>query len=194
MKLTKCKEVIFANIKEQKIMHPTGCIKYCYDVTFTIEKEYKLLGITIKKAEEVETLPFVFKSLDIAKDYCRIHPKVVSDIFVSNDNYPTPHFAKYFTYRLVANDKILGFIKWHKDYVTYVESGSIKKIEKSIYPVVDKFVKYIEVRNYVYVDSANDVIFLYQHDLLSDAMNDEEMYGNGKSNTTKEWNFKLVKE
>lgn len=198
--IVKCKENIYANIQEQNITKyiPAAGISKCYAVTFTREKVYTLFGKVIKTQSKSETMPFVFKSLDIAKDFCKICPTVISDVFINSHNY---YKVKYETYRLVKNEKILGYIKWNAFYtydanLDYAGQETHKRYTQSLSdPIVDKFVEDIVVKDWVHTNSIKDIKFLNESDSLSELINKVENKNNLKKKSKevyKEWNFKLV--
>ena len=63
---------IYTNIQEKHITLPNVKEPYvCYEVSITTE----YTNIFGKHISKTEILPFLFGSLDVAKDYCEIMPK-----------------------------------------------------------------------------------------------------------------------
>ena len=190
----ECKNNIYANIKEQNIIHyvPAGEINRCYSVTFVKECTYILFGKIIKKQKTSETMPFTFKTLDVAKDFCEICPTVISDVFVNNEHC---RHVKYHTYKLVKNEKTIGYIKWDP-YYTNINNKEMN-IEFSPFlndKIVSKFVDAIAVKNWIKTNSLNDVIFNKPCDYLSELIKRKETMQIINHETYKEWNFKLVEQ
>lgn len=198
--IIKKTENIYANIKEQNVLRfsELSGIKKCYAVTFTIESTYTLFGNVIKTVRKEEIIPFVFKSLEVAKDYCKIHPKIFLDVFVNNECIPIP--VKYVTFRLLKNNKIIGYIKWDDDYVFNADYEWGKPIENIRFercitdPIVDKFVEDINIKRRVaYTCNVKDIDFENPCDTLSELgekiLTNKSRY---KKVTFNEWNFKLV--
>ena len=192
------KETTYANIKEQSISNyvPAGEITRCYSVTFIKEKTYELFGKVIRKKTTSETMPFVFKSLDIAKDFCEVFPTIISDVFCNNNN--SNHCVKYYTYRFVKNDKIIGYAKWNDYYMhgnvpkLISEKGNIEFTPFVNDKIIDMFVKDITLKGWVHTHSLNDVKFERPCEYLSELLkNDKQIKDKEIFN---EWNFKLVKQ
>lgn len=195
------KNNIYANIKEQNIINyvPAGKITRCYSVTFVKERTYTLFGKIIKKHSTSETMPFTFKTLDVAKDFCEICPTIISDVFVNNSGYC--RLVKYHTYRLVKNGKIIGYIKWDPYYThnnfPQVNNNTETNIEFSPFlndKIVGKFVDDITLKYWIETDSLNDVIFSKPCDYLSELIRKKETIQVTNHETYKEWNFKLVEQ
>lgn len=191
------KENTYANIKEQNISNyvPAGEITHCYSVTFIKEKTYELFGKVIRKKTTSETMPFVFKSLDIAKDFCEVCPTIISHEFINHSNY---NKVIYYTYVLLKNDRIIGYIEWDKHYtcnnLSRMEEGDFDKIFGPFNndKIVGKFVKNIVLKTWIFTDSLDDIKFEKRHEYLSGLIKDEEPLINKE--TYNEWNFKLVEQ
>ena len=103
---------IYTNIQEKHITLPDVKEPYvCYEVSITTE----YTNIFGKHISKTETLPFLFGSLDVAKDYCEIMPKY-KDVVISNGCIRRSY---YDTYQLL-NDKneSLGYIMWNNSFLT----------------------------------------------------------------------------
>ena len=191
------KETTYANIKEQSISNyvPAGEITRCYSVTFIKEKTYELFGKVIKRKTISETMPFVFKSLDIAKDFCEVCPTVISDTFVNHDNYRK---VIYYTYRLIKNDRIIGYIEWDKYYTcnnfSRIKDGDFDKIFGAFKndKIVGNFVKDIVLKQWIFTTSVTDINFEKRRKYLSELIENEKPLN--KKETFNEWNFKLVEQ
>lgn len=102
---------IYTNIQEKHITLPDIKEPYvCYEVSITTEYT-NIFGMHISKTE---TLPFLFGSLDVVKDYCEIMPKY-KKVVIENESINKSY---YDTYQLL-NDKneSLGYIMWNKSFL-----------------------------------------------------------------------------
>lgn len=109
-----------------------------YLVTFTINKEFSLFGRIIKEYTQVKEVPFVFKSYEIAKDFCELNPKIKNEVFsvVSNRGYFT---TKYYTYKLTMNSKVNAYVVWDHALVD-CDSDRAKYMPEKVYPFAEYFI------------------------------------------------------
>ena len=81
---------------------------------FSISKIVVYTNIFGKHISQTETLPFLFGSMDVVKDYCEIMPKY-KKVVIENESISKSY---YDTYQLL-NDKneSLGYIMWNKSFL-----------------------------------------------------------------------------
>ena len=118
----------------------------CYSVTFVTKCDYSLFGKVIKHKEISKEVPFLFKSIEIAKDFCELNP-TYKKVMRSNRRY-IDH-VHYYTYALYnnAHEKIAelyldkNFINViHKNDGDYYYRGNVIST-----PLVDRFAHEIYV-------------------------------------------------
>lgn len=168
-----------------KYVDITGVVinKITYYVV-TIVKEYDLFvfGKFIKKISTINELPFVFKELEIAKDFCELNPKITE--YTYKNRTRADHYTKYKTYELLLNNKIYAYVIWEDGSMLY-ESVDASKIVKPIeaYPVVKGFIT--DINNNLHLPNYWDMNYIYAieridniKDKLSDIfyIDDKEKY------------------
>ena len=132
---------IYTYIQEKHITLPNIDEPFiCYEVTFVTKCDYLLFGKVIKHKEISKEVPFLFKSIEIAKDFCELNP-TYKKVMRSNRRY-IDHIH-YYTYALYNNvhEKIAelyldkNFINvTHKSDGDYYYTGDVIAT-----PLVDKF-------------------------------------------------------
>lgn len=143
-----------------------------YVVTKRTTYDIVLFGTIIKNVDKTEELPFVFKSIEIAKDFCELNPKIKKFLFA-----PKGHL-KYETYDLIMNNKVHAYIVWDID----TKSVEYKKYDyddkrifpREVYPIVNGFVKCaddIKLDCYNYASSIYDAHAQNVVEKLSDIFN-----------------------
>ena len=113
-----------------------------YLVTTTETYDIELFGVKIKSQTNIIELPFVFKSLEIAKDFCELKP-IIKDVCFFNNSDDGERSARYYTYELTMNKKVTAYIIWDKISVYFDKSiHNIKSIKpRKVYPIVEGFIK-----------------------------------------------------
>lgn len=188
----KTSKNIVANIKEMGFNDNSV---RAFAVTFIETTEKTIFGRTWTKTEE-QGIPFIFKTLEIAKDFCELKPTIVSDVFVNSNDavFDNRHLVKYYTYRLVDKntDRIIGYVKWDKSVTVKTQSVGNEIFSVNLKsPLVDKFVTDINLKRWVETHSLYDVGFKNEHEKLSELLAYPSKNGMPVYN---EWNFKLVEQ
>lgn len=110
-----------------------------YAVSIVEEYDLFVFGKFIKKISTINELPFVFKELEVAKDFCELNPKITQ--YTYSDRTRGDYYTKYKTYELLLNNKIYAYVIWEDGSMLYESIGD-SKIVKPIeaYPVVRGFI------------------------------------------------------
>jgi len=110
-----------------------------YVVTFTKVYEMSLFGKVIKETKKIQEVPFVFKSYEIAKEFCELNPVYKQITFSQSSKYDV-YNTTYDTYRLILNNKVNAYIVWEHLTGTYNFAHAEFHTDKS-YPIVKGFIK-----------------------------------------------------
>ena len=110
-----------------------------YVVTFTKVYEMSLFGKVIKEIKKIQEVPFVFKSYEIAKEFCELNPLYKQYTFSQSSRYDT-YRTTYETYKLVLNNKVNVYIIWDHLNGTYNFAQAEFHTDDS-YPIVKGFIK-----------------------------------------------------
>ena len=139
-----------------------NCKKY-YTVTFSYTSKKFLFNKCIKTIDEKKEVPFVFDSLEIAKDFCELNP-TYNDfyLYVPTHDELGKKESRYYTYELVLNSKVNAYIIWHYESTKLMHNGNIASIKPiDNYPVVKGFVldicKSIKLNDYNRMNCVYDV-------------------------------------
>lgn len=154
----------------------------CYAVTFTTTYDIFLFGKKIKTKTETEEVPFYFKSLEIAKDFCEIHPTYYK-CYRTNDNYEG-RYVYYMTYRINGNENNY-YICW--DYLIYDDDNDVN-FYPSNYKIVNSFVSDIKLKDWMHTHCIDDIKYINRTLKLSDLIAKIE----NKNKLIKKWHFELV--
>lgn len=113
-----------------------------YLVTATETYDIEWFGIKIKSQTDVIEVPFVFKSLEVAKDFCELKP-IIKDVHFFNNSDGGERSARYYTYILTMNKKVTAYVVWDNISVYYDRSSfSVRAIKpRNVYPIVEGFIK-----------------------------------------------------
>ena len=113
-----------------------------YLVTATETYDIEWFGIKIKSQTDVIELPFVFKSLEIAKDFCELKP-IIKDVHFFNNSDSGERSSRYYTYNLIMNKKVDAYIVWDDISIYYNRpTFGIREIKpRNVYPIVKGFIK-----------------------------------------------------
>ena len=142
-----------------------------------------LFGKTFHKTKIYE-VPFLFKTLDMAKEFCEINPKYQKVCFRNGeDGYP----VKFHTYQLIVNKDVIGYIWWH-DKTVYLDRGYNMEFKFNSKSIINGFVKNIGIQSWVNTNYLSDIKYYGFTDKLADLVkpinNDNE----------KHWRFELIAE
>lgn len=125
-----------------------------YLVTYTRIYEFSLFGRLIKEYKNIEEVPFVFKSFEIAKDFCELNPKYKKYTFYEESTYGS--FKVYYrTYKIVLNNKVNAYVIWNHNILTYDYTSAEYQMDES-YPIVNGFIK-DELNNIILPTSRNEI-------------------------------------
>lgn len=159
----------------------------CYKVKFITEWDITFLGKVIKHKTKTEDVPLLFKSKDVAEDYCSVHPYLITDVFVNTFNARP---VKYHTYRILQNKKIIGYIKWDDRFIKTTNKEGI--IFNPMYNVVDMFAEDIIVNSWIHTSSViNGVKYVFPEKYLSQIIKYEY---NHKKDIINHWRYELVEQ
>lgn len=185
----KINKHIYADISEKEVetqytfySDPRYQTILAYKVNLITEYDIILFGKTFHKTK-IKELPFLFKSLDMAKEFCEINPKYEKVYFQnSEDGYS----VKFFTYQLVVNKEVIGYIWWN-DKTVYLNRGYHMEFKFNNKSIIYGFVKNIGVQSWTNTNYLSDIKYYGFTDKLADLAkpiinNDNE----------KHWRFELV--
>ena len=154
-----------------------------YKVNFITEYDIVLFGKTFHKTKTKE-IPFLFKTLDMAKDFCEIKPKYIKVYFQnSEDGYS----VKFYTYQLAINKEVIGYIWWF-DKTVYLNNGHHMEFKFNSNSIVYGFVKNIEVTNWINTHYLSDIRYYGFTNKLSELTKPIT----NTSDTEKHWRFELI--
>lgn len=153
-----------------------------YSATFTYQYDVYFLGMHIKTKNVEYHVPFLFKSFNIAKNFCELNPEIL-EYYFSNKNYYNRE-VDYFTYKIIVNDKIF-YIKWKEDSIIIRDRHDMEFHFKEN-PVVDSFVTNIILNDWMHTSRLKDVEFFNE---TPDLLNLVESIN---LKTNKKWHFELV--
>lgn len=157
-----------------------------YKVSFITTYDITIFGLYITTKTKTYEVPFWFRSLDIAKDFCEINPKIEHTYIVNGDDDSRKVY--YETYRLEVNEQKF-YIKW-TDWSIKIDDSYNYSFELHTNRVVDKFVSWISLTNWMHTFSLDNVYFNNEYSKLSELVSVKTKKGN-KNN--KHWRFELVK-
>ena len=113
---------IYTQIQEKHITLPNISEPFiCYSVTFVTKCDHILFGKVIKHKEETKEVPFLFKSIDIAKDFCELNPIYKKTICSNKTNIVHVHYYTYVLYNN-ENEKIAE-LYWDKNFINIVHKS-----------------------------------------------------------------------
>jgi len=178
---------IYADISEinVKTYHPEYSFylpSFAYKVNLITEYDIILFGKTFRKTK-IKEIPFLFKSLNIAKDFCEINPKYKKVYFHSNDGQYS-RSVKFYTYQLVVNRKVIGYI-WWSEHTICIDNGHDMLFKYNNDSIINGFVKSIKVKKWVDTNNLSDIAYYGFTDKLSDLVKTID-------NNEKHWRFELI--
>jgi len=148
----------------------TSLKEKAYKITLTCTYKYKLFGKIIEK-EKVEEIPFYFKTLDIAKDYCMILPRYekCTKKNVLFHDIACIDISKYETYKVILDDNRELYIKWNHTNQHIIKGMISKKESFTMDNVVDGFSTEVEVYRF-YPDYSDGCVFENIRENLTNAI------------------------
>lgn len=186
MKLKQISKYI--KIREVSVQNPNSKYKTCFEVEMITNHEILLFGHIIKTKSNSQTVPFRFKTLEIAKDYCEVNPDMIIETAFSK-MATRLRTITYNTWVIYKNDKKIAYVKWDDNFV--IDKCSDKQFQYTIDSIVDKFVTNIKFA--AYPSHYEDIKFENEQDKLSElCMVTNVQYKNKE--IVNEWNYKLVEQ
>lgn len=156
----------------------------CYEVKYITRYDRNIFGF-MKHVEKIKTVPFYFKSLEIAKDFCELSPKYNKIIFSNGSKIAVIGEVKYHTYKIKLDDKEF-YIEWEYDSIIREKSIFLLEFKIKNKPIVENFVSDIILKNWLNSNEIYDVNFKNRYELLSELIN--ELY----KNYNEHYSFELV--
>lgn len=179
---------ITANIKEETCFYGEPNM-VCYEVTLYEETIISLGTKIIYKSNKTNVVPFLFKSLEVAKDFCEISPKYKLVTLINDDCGTTVHYQ---TYELSKDHKFLGYIEWGENHTIFNKSREQYGFYPSTKePLVEKFVKNIRVPDWTRTFGLSDLTFIKPFENVSSLCINEN---NDSRRVNKQWNFELIEK
>ena len=178
----------YVKIREVTAQNPNSKYKTCFEVEMITKHETLLFGHIIKTKSTSKIVPFRFKTLEIAKDYCEVNP----DAIVETSIYKTITRLRsitYKTYIIYKNDKNIAYIKWDDNFV--INNHCNTQFHNMVDSIVDKFVTNIKFSEYA--ACYEDIKFENEHDKLSELCIAAGVQYKSKE-IINEWNYKLVEQ
>lgn len=156
--------------------------KVYYSASFTEEYNLVICGLNLGAKSHKTEIPFLFKTLEIAKDFCQFKPKFKWIRFCNNESYG--HLVTYETYSISINDKIF-YIKWSKESIILNTEDMNDEFIMCSNPIVDKFVTDIKLDDWLHTNDMYDIEFINERSSLSALIA-------VPSKNLKKWHFELV--
>lgn len=178
----------YVKIREVSVQNPNSKYKTCFEVEIITNHEILLFGHIIKTKSTSQTVPFRFKTLEIAKDYCEVNPDMIIDTAFSK-MATRLRTITYNTYEICKNDKTIAYVKWDDNFV--IENSCNKQFQYAIDSIVDKFVT--DIKFAAYPSSFKDIKFENEQDKLSELCMLTNVQYKSKE-IVNEWNYKLVEQ
>lgn len=156
-----------------------------YKVNIITEYDIKLFGKIFHKSKTKE-LPFLFRTLEMAKEFCEINPKYEKVYF---QNRYDGTCVKFYTYQLSVNKIIIGYIWWHNESVI-INNGEHANMTFDVIhnPIVYGFVKNIELNDWMNTHYLSDVRYYGFTNKLSELVKPVI----NTSDNEKHWRFELI--
>ena len=159
-----------------------------YKVFLTVQKDSYVFGKIISSKIYEEEVPFLFKTLDTAKDYVSICPEI-KKIDIRNVECDTS--VTYKTYELSLNKNIIGYIEWNANCVHKHDNRChITFYVDDEFPIVYKFAKNINPSYWENTWSVSNIKFDFDYELLTELV---KKYNNEET-VLEEYKYSLVQE
>lgn len=177
----------YIKIREVTVQNPKSKYKTCFEVEMITNHETLLFGHIIKIKTTSKIVPFRFKTLEIAKDYCEVNPDEILETSISKTARNRIQTITYKTYVIYKNDKKIAYIKW--DDSSVINDYCNEQFCNTIDSIVDKFVTNIKFADYS--TCYDDIKFENEQDKLSELCMLTNVQYKSKE-IVNEWNYKLV--
>ena len=178
----------YVKIREVSVQNPNSKYKTCFEVELITKYETLLFGHIIKAKTTSKIVPFRFKTLAIAKDYCEVNPDTIVETSFSKMATGLRTIT-YKTYKIYKNDKNIAYVKWDDNFV--INNYCNKQFHNTIDAIVDKFITNIKFAEYP--ACYNDIKFENEQDKLSELCMVAGVQYKSKE-IVNEWNYKLVEQ
>jgi len=184
------KKYLSSNIKKiNKFgkLYPNGII--VYKVFLVYQEDKYMFGKIVSSKNCEEEIPFLFRSLDSAKDYVSICPQY-KNVCICNNDYSSG--VEYQTYKLSIGENEIGYIEWVDSCIHKSEEGCyISFTIDNDFPIIYKFVKNINIDSWENTWHVSDIDFDSRCDLISSLV---KYKGNDKEKILEEYRYNLVQE
>ncbi len=178
----------YVKIREVTVQNPNSKYKTCFEVEMITNHETLLFGHIIKTQTTSQIVPFRFKTLEIAKDYCEVNPDM--SIETSFSKIVTRlRTITYKTYVIYKDDKEIAYVKWDDNFV--ISKCGSEQFHNSIDAIVDKFVTNIKFSEYA--ACYEDIKFENEQNKLGELCMITNVQYKSKE-IVNEWNYKLVEQ
>lgn len=178
----------YVKIREVSVQNPNSKYKTCFEVEIITNHEILLFGHIIKTKSTSQTVPFRFKTLEIAKDYCEVNPDMVVETSFST-MATRLRTITYKTYEIYKNDKKIACVKWDDNFV--VTNYCNEQFHSTIDAIIDKFVT--NIKCVAYSTCYADIKFENEQDKLSELCMLTNVQYKSKE-IVNEWNYKLIEQ
>ena len=178
----------YVKIREVTVQNPNSKYKTCFEVEMITNHETLLFGHIIKTQTTSQIVPFRFKTLEIAKDYCEVNPDMIIETSFFK-KVTSLRIITYKTYVIYKNDKKIAYVKWDDNFV--IDKCNDKQFQYTIDSIVDKFVTNIKFA--AYPSRYEDIKFENEQDKLSELCMLSNIQYKSKE-IVNEWNYKLIEQ
>ena len=178
----------YVKIREVSIQNSNSKYKTCFEVEMITKYETLLFGHNIKTKLTSKIVPFRFKTLEIAKDYCEVNPDMVVETSFSK-MVTSLRSITYKTYKIYKNDIIIAYVKWDDNFV--INNWWDEQFQNTIDSIVDKFVTNIKFANPP--SCYEDIKFENEYVKLGELCIQSNIQYKSKE-ILNEWNYKLVEQ
>lgn len=141
-------DIVEKNVETQYTLESDSHYHYhtvlAYKVNIITEYDIKLFGKIFRKSKTKE-LPFLFRTLEMAKEFCEINPKYEKVCFQNSKEIDSS--VKFYTYQLIVNKEIVGYIWWN-DETVYLNGDWHMEFKFNNKSIIDGFVKNIDVQSW----------------------------------------------
>lgn len=178
----------YVKIREVSVQNPNSKHKTCFEVEMITNHEILLFGHIIKTKTTSQIVPFRFKTLEIAKDYCEVNPDMIIETSFTKTS-TRRRTITYKTHAIYKNDKRIAYVKWNDDFV--INNYWNEQFHNTIDSIVDKFVTNIKFA--AYPSHYEDIKFENEQDRLSELCMATNVQYKSKE-IVNEWNYKLIEQ
>jgi len=178
----------YVKIREVTVQNPNSKYKTCFEVEMITNYETLLFGHIIKTKTTSHIVPFRFKTLEIAKDFCEVNPDMSIETSFSK-MVTRLRTITYKTWVIYKNDKKIAYIKWDDNFV--INNCCNEQFHSAIDSIVDKFVTNIKFSGYA--ACYEDIKFENEQNKLGELCMITNVQYKSKE-IVNEWNYKLVEQ